>query len=132
MDDHYLGDGAAKNEVIKLSMKHNLMSKFTSFVAIEEKVVNPNGKSNLANIKIDLPEGWVYESVFGKKYVNKSKDRNINLLMADSAMKSKSLNINRKLPKTATNMPLVFMVGLLSIMLSFILHFIQKKYAVSK
>ena len=132
MDDHYLGDGAAKNEVIKLSMKHNLMSKFTSFVAIEEKVVNPNGKSNLANIKIDLPEGWVYESIFGKKYVNKSKNKNVNLLMADSAMKSKKSNINRKLPKTATNMPLVLMVGLLSIMLSFILHFIQKKYAVSK
>ena len=132
MDDYYLGNKTAKNDVVKLSIKHNLMSKFTSFVAVEEKVVNPNGKSSLANIEVDFPEGWVYESVFGKKYVNKSKIKNTNLLMADSGAKSKNLNTNKRLPKTATNMPFLFMLGLLSIVLSCILYFIQKKYAVSK
>ena len=45
------------------------MSKFTSFVAVEEKIVNPSGQSILADVHVDLPDGWDYNAVFGNKMV---------------------------------------------------------------
>jgi len=135
MDDHYLGDRSAKNKIIQLSLEHNLMSKFTSFVAVEEKIVNPNGKNSLANIQVDLPEGWVYESVFGKSYAKKlSKNQSIMAESAHSNYSNKSLlnSNNRRLPKTATNMPMNFIFGVIFITLSLGLYFIRRRYVFSK
>ena len=69
VDDWHLGEKSAKQKIIDLSIKHNLMSKFTSFVAVEEKIVNPGGNSILADVHVDLPEGWNYDSVFGSQLV---------------------------------------------------------------
>ena len=44
------GFTTGKQEIIDLSIKHNLMSKFTSFVAVEEKIVNPGGSLSLIHI----------------------------------------------------------------------------------
>ena len=129
MDDWYLGNKNVKEEIIEISIDHNLMSKFTSFVAVENKIVNPNGKNIVANIEVDLPEGWVYESVFGKQF---AKKKAVPYSMNKSIMANNDLNNNKVIPKTATNMPIYILLGLISLLLSLFISFINRKYEISK
>ena len=62
LEDSLIGapDGAAKVEaaVTALALKHTVMSKYTSFVAIDKgEVVNPGGQPNRVDVATDLPEG---------------------------------------------------------------------------
>ncbi len=124
IDDWHLGNPESKKEVIDLSIKHNLMSKFTSFVAVEEKIVNPGGSSILADVHVDLPEGWNYDSVFGSKLIKNNINKAVNNYKI-------ALNDKVVLPKTATNMPLQFLIGVLFLVISFSMLFI-KRFNVSK
>lgn len=46
-----------ENEITQLGLEFRLMTQFTSFVAVEEKVVNQNGKSIKVEVPIQLAEG---------------------------------------------------------------------------
>ena len=129
MDDWYLGNKNVKEKIIEISINHNLISKFTSFVAVEDKIVNPNGKNIIANVKVDLPEGWVYESVFGKQF---AKKKAVPYSKNKSIMASNDLKNNKLIPKTATNMPTYLLLGLISVLLSLTIFFINRKYEISK
>ena len=118
IDDWHLGDSNAKKKVIDLSIKHNLMSRFTSFVAVEEKIVNPNGTNVLADVHVDLPEGWNYDAVFGNKLVK-------NNIKKAASNYQYALNKNI-LPKTATNMPLQFIIGMIMMIISSVIFFIKR------
>jgi len=50
-----LGDEELKEKVISLGLKHSLITKWTSFVAVSRKVVNPNPE-NTRNNQIPLPK----------------------------------------------------------------------------
>lgn len=52
-------------EITDLALAFRLMSEFTSFVAIEEKVVNESGQSRTIQVPVEMPEGVQYGSVFG-------------------------------------------------------------------
>jgi hypothetical protein len=60
-------DDATKQEMTELALNHKLMSPFTSFVAVEERVVpSPEGgPPKTVVVPVPLPEGWDYEAVFG-------------------------------------------------------------------
>ena len=121
IDDWHLGNPASKKKIIDLSIKHNIMSKFTSFIAVEERIVNPDGNSILADVHVDLPEGWNYNSIFGSKLVKTNIDKAINDYKV-------VLNDKVILPKTATNMPFQFLLGFLFLIISFFI----KRFNVSK
>ena len=129
MDDWYLGDKKVKDDIIKISIDHNLMSKFTSFVAVEDKIVNPNGKNVVANVKVDLPDGWVYESIFGKKF---AKKKALPYSKSKAIMASNDLVKNKAIPKTATNMPTYILLGLVSVLLSLSFFVVSRKYEINK
>jgi Ca-activated chloride channel family protein len=103
MDDYRLGNEEVKQEIIALAINHKLMTKFTSFVAVERKIVNPRGTAKLKTIPTELPEGWVY------KKVQKEKKR-------DSGMVKLAY-----LPQTASSAPLDAMIGCILIMLGTIM-----------
>ena len=44
-------------EILKLGLKYNLMTNYTSFVAIDEEVVNKDGKQTTVKQVVPLPEG---------------------------------------------------------------------------
>jgi Ca-activated chloride channel family protein len=52
-------------EVQKLGLKYRLMTKWTSFVAVEEKTVNENGKIQTIHQPVEMPEAVSYEGIFG-------------------------------------------------------------------
>ncbi|MBU1910000.1 MAG: VWA domain-containing protein [Verrucomicrobia bacterium] len=53
-------------EITDLALKYRLMSEYTSFVAVEDKVVNEDGKPVTIQVPVEMPEGVSYEGVFGQ------------------------------------------------------------------
>jgi Ca-activated chloride channel family protein len=53
-------------DVTQLGLTFRLMTQWTSFVAVEEKVVNVDGKPQTVVQPVEMPEGVSYEGVFGE------------------------------------------------------------------
>jgi len=56
---------ALVEEVTTLGLRHRLVTKYTSFVAVEEIVATSSGTPQRVEIPVELPEGTVYEGFFG-------------------------------------------------------------------
>lgn len=54
-----------KEQIILTPLAHGLMSQFTSFVAVEERVVNVGGKQRTVDVPVEMPEGVSYQGIFG-------------------------------------------------------------------
>ena len=52
-------------QITQTGLEFNLMTQWTSFVAVEEKVVNQGGKVTTVTQPVELPEGVSYEGIFG-------------------------------------------------------------------
>ena len=119
LDNWHLGDKNAKQNIVNLSIKHNLISKFTSFVAVEEKIVNPNGNNVVANIYTDLPYGWDYDAVFGNQKIKMAKNNAFKKTKNNySNLDSKVHLYVQNLPKTSTNMPNYMVFGVFCFLIS--------------
>jgi Ca-activated chloride channel family protein len=44
-------------EITSLGLKYNLLTQYTSFIAIREKIVNPNGDTSDVNQAVPIPLG---------------------------------------------------------------------------
>jgi hypothetical protein len=53
------------DQVTNLALEFRLMSAYTSFVAVEEKVVNEGGELKTIQVPVPIPEMVSYEGVFG-------------------------------------------------------------------
>jgi Ca-activated chloride channel family protein len=54
-----------REAIVKLGLQHRLMTQFTSFVAVEERIVTEGGKPKRIEAPVEMPEGIRYEGVFG-------------------------------------------------------------------
>ena len=54
-----------EQEITQLGLSYHLMTQFTSFVAVEERVVTTGGKPQRVEVPVEMPEGVSYEGVFG-------------------------------------------------------------------
>ena len=66
-----LRGGAAEQEireaVVKLALEHQLVSRYTSLVAVDRTPArSADALLKSASLATNLPEGWVYEGVFGE------------------------------------------------------------------
>jgi len=59
-----------QKEITQLGLSYRLMTQFTSFVAVEERVVTTNGKPQRVEVPVEMPEGMSYEGVFGNEVSN--------------------------------------------------------------
>jgi Ca-activated chloride channel family protein len=54
-----------KKEVTSIALKNHLVSRYTSLVAVEQKISRPNGTDlQSRRQKTNLPAGWQYDKVF--------------------------------------------------------------------
>jgi Ca-activated chloride channel family protein len=58
-------DPAIKESIVGLGMSYRLLTQFTSFVAVEEKIVTIGGEPKTVAVPVEMPEGVSYEGVFG-------------------------------------------------------------------
>jgi len=65
------GDVAAavREGITKLGLEFRLMTQFTSFVAVEEKIITEGGQPRRVEVPVEMPEGVSYEGVFGETKV---------------------------------------------------------------
>jgi len=60
------GDRATKEEVIDLALEFGIMTEYTSFVAVEKRIVNVGGKQRTVAVPIEMADGVSYEGIFGR------------------------------------------------------------------
>jgi Ca-activated chloride channel homolog len=58
-------DPKLKEQITQLGLDYRLMTQFTSFVAVEDKVVTKNGQPERVEVPVEMPEGVSHEGVFG-------------------------------------------------------------------
>ena len=56
-----------KEQITQLGLDYRLMTQFTSFVAVEDKVVTKNGQPQRVEVPVEMPEGVSHEGVFGEQ-----------------------------------------------------------------
>jgi len=57
-----------KLEILHTALDYNLLTQYTSFVAIERRVINETGDLNSAEQPQELPEGMNYETSVSRRY----------------------------------------------------------------
>jgi Ca-activated chloride channel family protein len=60
-----------KEQIVNTALEYRLMSQYTSFVAVEERVVNVGGRQRTVDVPVEMPEGVRYEGIFGDKEVTR-------------------------------------------------------------
>jgi Ca-activated chloride channel family protein len=55
-----------EEQITRLGLDFRLLTQFTSFVAVEDKVVTKDGKPQPVAVPVEMPEGVSYEGVFGQ------------------------------------------------------------------
>jgi hypothetical protein len=58
-------DAAVREQIVEIALAHRLVTQFTSFVAVEERVVNQGGKQVRVTVPVEMPQGVSHEGVFG-------------------------------------------------------------------
>lgn len=59
------GQAEIRGSVIAHAIRYRLVTRFTSLVAVEAVVVNPEGQSKTVAVPTELPAGWQMDKVFG-------------------------------------------------------------------
>ena len=59
-------DEKLKEQIVALGVDYGLMTRFTSFVAVEESTVTIGGEARKVEVPVEMPEGVSYEGIFGE------------------------------------------------------------------
>ncbi len=56
-----------QEQITKVALDYHLMSPFTSFVAVEPKVVNVGSEQKTVEVPVEMADGVSYEGIFGSR-----------------------------------------------------------------
>lgn len=59
-------DPGIKEAIVGVGLEYRLLTKYTSFVAVQEEVVTEGGQPRTVEVPVEMPEGVSYEGVFGE------------------------------------------------------------------
>ena len=74
-----------KQQITRLGIDYRLMTPFTSFVAVEEKVITEGGTPRRVEVPVEMPEGMSYEGVFGSENRLQAASASMGMMVADRA-----------------------------------------------
>jgi Ca-activated chloride channel family protein len=60
-------ESSTARSIEAIGLEFGIMTQFTSFVAVEQRVVNVGGKQRTVAVPVEMPEGVSYEGVFGEE-----------------------------------------------------------------
>src|SRR5262249_51597641 len=55
-----------RERIVQLALAHRLLTQFTSFVAVEERVVNEGGRQRTVTVPVEMPDGVRYAGAVGE------------------------------------------------------------------
>jgi Ca-activated chloride channel family protein len=56
----------SNEDIVKVALEFGIMTQFTSFVAVEKRVVNVGGRQRTIAVPVEMADGVSYEGIFGK------------------------------------------------------------------
>ncbi len=59
-------DTTIQPQIVQTALDYRLMSQWTSFVAVEQRVVNIGGRQRTVDVPVEMPEGVSYDGVSGQ------------------------------------------------------------------
>jgi hypothetical protein len=65
---HWGEDEAIKAEILTTALEYQLLTRYTSFVAIDRRIVNPDGDLDRVDQPSELPDGMNYETSVSRTY----------------------------------------------------------------
>jgi Ca-activated chloride channel family protein len=66
---------STKQQVVEIALAHEILTPFTSFVAVEERVINEGGEQRTLEVPVEMPQGVRYEGIFGEDEANPARAR---------------------------------------------------------
>ncbi|MCP4873503.1 MAG: VWA domain-containing protein [Proteobacteria bacterium] len=69
-------------DITEICLEHRLMSKYTSFVAVEEQIVNEDGTPKRVRVPLETPEGVDHGAIFGED------EKEMDVMMGGSVRRS--------------------------------------------
>jgi len=66
--------------IVEDALHYKLVTQFTSLVAVEEQVVNADGRSTSVAVPTELPHGWQWDKVFGSAPATGTADAFLEVL----------------------------------------------------
>jgi Ca-activated chloride channel family protein len=64
LEDQYVtGQTSLEQRIVDTSLKHGVLSRFTAFVAVDQRVVNEGGTVRKVTQPVDMPSGWEVPTV---------------------------------------------------------------------
>ncbi len=115
-----------KQAIIDLGIKHQIMSQYTSFVAVDEDIIRPeNAKLNTKTYDPSLPNAWQE----GRTEARDASRLYQELLHKNSADEN-NIKHDINLPQTATGYELMLLLGMLMMAIS-TAAFILRRYLLS-
>lgn len=112
---------AVRRAAIQHALAYELVSPYTSLVAVDEKKVRPTGERlDTAAVATNLPHGWEYDKVFGGDSAESGNATPLpepGKLMREINFTGTPLD-GLNLPKTATSGPLHLLIGTLLLALA--------------
>jgi Ca-activated chloride channel family protein len=81
--------------VIQLALSHGIMSEFTSFVAVEKRVVNVGGRQRTVRVPVEMADGVSYDGIFG---LREERIQGIPNALSTAALGAPMVRAGRGLP----------------------------------
>ena len=125
----------ADKAVLKTALEHNIVSSLTSLVAVDHSPKRPAGYVlTRADVPLNLPAGWVWESVFGTDvpthnapHTDQKTDADFLQLAKFDPAKPPSPATQVNLPQGATDAELMGVIGFILAMLAIFLQFLARR-----
>lgn len=100
-----------KEAIVDVALDYRLMTQYTSFVAVEKKVITSGGKPRTIAVPVDMPEGVSYEGIFGDE-MQVAAGRQLSLGLGYGGYAAKSAGVptrgsvsNGPVPNASAPMP---------------------------
>lgn len=74
-----------QQQIVKLGIDYRLMTPFTSFVAVEDKVITEGGARRRVEVPVEMPDGMTYEGFGSENRLQSAKMAPMGSVMADRA-----------------------------------------------
>jgi Ca-activated chloride channel family protein len=125
-----------QSKVTALALAHRLVTRYTSLVAVDVTPARPKD-SPLASrhVPTNLPEGWVYEKVFGPKGERAPLQRDAAAPLQATKVMAKVADVRISsqggvaMPQTATAAPLHALVAVVLLVLGLLTLWLRRRWA---
>lgn len=87
--DYQNGKPEIREQITNLGLEYRLLTQFTSFVAVEERVVTDGGQPRKIEVPVELPEGVSREGIFGQEDEERLTNAPVSKMMIMSPRKER-------------------------------------------